>query len=339
MDLGTIPHRRWNPLLEEWVLVSPQRTGRPWQGAVEGSEKPARPPYDPTCYLCPGNSRAGGTVNPHYTSVFTFTNDFPALVEEAPEGAYPPTEGMFRMLPARGICRVVCFSPRHDLSLGQLGLPALLDVIRCWGDEYAHLMSHEWIHHVMIFENRGEMMGASNPHPHGQIWATDHVPNLPARAAASQAAYHRAHGRSLLSDYLAAEISAQKRIVAANEAWVALVPFWAVWPFELMLLPRRGDVEAITDLFSEEQEEWARLLLTIATGYDRLFKVSFPWSMGIYQHPSGEKNPGFQLHQVFLPPLLRSAEVRKFMVGFELCAEPQRDLTPELAAARLREVM
>jgi UDPglucose--hexose-1-phosphate uridylyltransferase len=299
------PHRRYNPLSGEWVLVSPQRTQRPWQGQVERVADVALPQHDPSCYLCAGNERAGGARNPAYESTFVFTNDYPALIPEG-DGEY-------------GTCRVVCYSPRHDLGLGDLPIGAVERVVETWTEQYRGLLDDPRIAHVQIFENRGEMMGASNPHPHGQIWATEHVPMQVAR---EQERF--AETPSLLEDYLAQE---GERVIEENEHFLACVPYWAVWPFETLVASRRR-VASLPELLDDERAALAAILKQLVQRYDRLFDTRFPYSMGLHQTS--------HLHVHFYPPLLRSASVRKFMVGYELLAEPQRDLTAEEAAERLR---
>lgn len=338
------PHRRYNPLTREWVLVSPHRTKRPWQGQLEQPATEQRPVYDPHCYLCPGNARANGVVNPQYDHTFVFTNDFSALLPDIPEGAYTSGGGapgdvappLLYARSERGICRVVCFSPRHDLTLAEMDVSAIARVVDVWAREYDELGALPFIGYVQIFENRGAMMGASNPHPHGQIWATEHLPLTAAREDAAQRDYLAATGRSLLEDYLAIEIEREERLVCLNEHFVALVPFWAVWPFETLIISRRH-VGAISDLTQDERTGLADVLKRLITRYDNLFQVSFPYSLGFHQRPTdGMPHPAWHLHAHVYPPLLRSATVRKFMVGFELLAEAQRDLTPEQAAERLR---
>ena len=334
--LDAVPHRRLNRLTGEWLLVSPHRTARPWQGQVEDVVAEERPAYDPECYLCPGNTRVGGAVTPEYTSTYVFDNDFAALLPDTP-ALRAETDGLLVAEAERGICRVVCFSPRHDLTLGAMDTRAVRQVVDTWVDQYAELGTIPWVRHVQIFENRGAMMGASNPHPHGQIWADEHLPNEPGKELRQQREYAE-HGGCLLCDYLAVELRTGERVVCENEDFVALVPFWAVWPFETLVLPRahRG---ALSDLEDAGRDALADLLGRLARRYDRLFGVTFPYSMGVHQRPTdGDPYPEWHLHAHFYPPLLRSATVRKFMVGYELLAQPQRDITPEAAAERLRAV-
>ena len=330
-------HRRRNALTGEWVLVSPHRTLRPWQGQRETTPPVRRAAFDPECYLCPGNKRANGAVNPQYTQPYVFANDFPAL--DAAGDASGQGEGLFTSQAVSGECRVLCYSPRHDLSLGDLPSQEAVAVVRAWRAQFAELDARRDLAYVLIFENRGEMMGASNPHPHGQIWATSVVPDEVERELHNQQAYHAAHGRPLLIDYAQAELQSGDRVVSSNDHWVALVPFWAVWPFELLVLPKRS-VAAFDELQPGEEESLAKLLQSIVAMYDRVFDVPFPYSMGWHPRPSRSHDaPGWTLHAHFFPPLLRSATVRKFQVGFEMLAMPQRDLTPEAAAARLRELI
>ena len=331
------PHRRLNPLTREWVLVSPHRARRPWLGQVEKSPPHDLPAYDPACYLCPGNERAGGVRNPAYTSTYVFDNDFPSLLpaQDAPP-APAAASHLFRLEPVPGACRVVCFSPRHDLSLPELSLPEVESVVRAWTQQTLELGARPEIHYVQVFENKGAMMGASNPHPHSQVWATAVLPNEPARELSAQADYLRERGACLLCDYVAAETERGERLVAANDHFTAVVPFWAVWPFEILLVSRRH-VAALADLTPAEVTALADLLRRVTARYDNLFETSFPYSMGFHQIPlDGQPHPGWHLHAHFYPPLLRSATVRKFMVGFEMLAMPQRDVTPEMAAERLR---
>ncbi len=344
LDLSDQPHRRYNPLTGQWIVVSPHRTKRPWLGQVEVPPIDTRPAYDSQCYLCPGNTRVGGFENPHYTGTFVFDNDFASLLPEMSPaelaiGMAAETPPLLVAHAERGICRVVCYSPQHNLSMAQLDPAALRAVVDTWSAQYEELGAIDFVRSVIIFENRGAMMGASNPHPHGQLWATSFLPGEMAREQATQSAYFLQCGRALLADYLALELEHEERIVCANEHFVVLVPFWAAWPFETMVLPRRP-VGALPALSSAERDSLAMILRQLVNCYDAVFATSFPYSMGFHQAPTdGAEHPEWHLHMHFLPPLLRSATVRKFMVGFELLGEPQRDITPEQAARRLRELL
>jgi UDPglucose--hexose-1-phosphate uridylyltransferase len=332
------PHRRFNPLIGDWVLVSPHRGRRPWLGQVEKTPSENLPEYDPTCYLCPGNERAGGIKNPSYAGTFVFDNDFASLLPEIEEEAVPQGHPLLRFASERGLCRVVCFSPRHDLTLPELGLPAIENVLTTWAEQTAELGSKDFIRNVQVFENKGALMGCSNPHPHSQIWAQSELPNEISKELATQMAYSDEHRQLLLLDYLAEEHRQAKRIVFQNGHFTALVPFWAVWPFEVLLIPHRP-VAYLTGLVSEEITALAEIIKRVTTLYDNLFEVSFPYSMGFHQAPvDGRAHPEWLLHAHFYPPLLRSATVRKFMVGYEMLAMPQRDITPESAAERLRSL-
>jgi len=354
------PHRRWNPLRQSWVMVSPHRTQRPWQGEVGAKSLPGGVPYDPECYLCPGNQRAGGAKNPQYESVFGFVNDYAALLPEplppppASPGATdlddPVISPLLKAEPVRGLCRVLCFHPDHSLTLARMSNDEIRRVVDAWVGEFQALAALEWVQYVQIFENRGAMMGASNPHPHGQLWATGFVPDEPALETRTQREYLAEKGCCMLCDYLATERASGERILFENEHFTALVPWWAVWPFEGMLLSRRH-LGSLPELTMAERDSLADALKRLTTRYDNLFETSFPYTMGLHQAPVNDAvssvagahsptqngHPEWHFHAHFYPPLLRSATVRKFMVGFEMLAMPQRDITPELAAQRLRE--
>ncbi|MGE5598800.1 MAG: UDP-glucose--hexose-1-phosphate uridylyltransferase [Bacteroidota bacterium] len=337
MNLADYPHRRYNPLTGEWVLCSPHRTKRPWLGQVEKPQPERLPAYDPGCYLCPGNARASGERNPQYTGTYVFENDFAALLPGTAAGDEMNEGGLFVAHSVAGVCRVICFSPRHDLTLARMTPAAIRGVVDAWAAETAALGAREEVGYVQVFENKGAMMGCSNPHPHCQVWASRHVPMIPAKKLAAQKAYLAAHGTDLLGDYLALERQKGERLVCQNRYWTALVPFWAVWPYETMLVPARRapDLPSLTEA---ERDGLAEIIKDLATRYDNLFSTSFPYSMGWHGRPTdGEEHPYWRLHAVYYPPLLRSATVRKFLVGYEMTAEPQRDITPEWAAARLRE--
>jgi UDPglucose--hexose-1-phosphate uridylyltransferase len=330
-ELSRAPHRRHNPLTDEWVLVSPRRTDRPWQGDELALTPDDRPAYDRGCYLCPGNSRANGATNPDYPATFVFTNDFAALQPDTPIERV--SDGLLVAEGECGTCRVVCFSPRHDLSLGRLGDRGVRAVVDLWADQTTELgVTHRW---VQVFENRGAAMGASNPHPHGQIWAGSALPRDAAREDANQRRHHATTGRRLLLDYVAQE-SGGPRVVAEDEDWLVVVPFWAAWPFETLLVAKEPTAR-LADVAVAARDRLAAILITLLARCDNLFGVPFPYSMGWHQAPFGDADiDPWQLHGHIYPPLLRSATIRKFMVGYELLAEPQRDVTPEAAAARLR---
>lgn len=328
------PHRRQNPLTGEWVQVSPHRLLRPWQGQVEELPADERPAYDPGCYLCPGNARAGGARNPDYTDTFVFTNDFAAVLPDVPPvGKSHP---LFRTAAVPGTARVMCFSPRHDLTLPEMEIDSIRKVVEMWIEQFLDLgQRYRW---VQIFENKGEIMGCSNPHPHGQVWGIDELPNEPAKEDRHQRSYWKRHGRPMLLDYIQQELQQVERIVLENDHWLAVVPFWAVWPFEVLLLPRRH-VLRLPDLHEEERQSLAVILKQLLIRYDNLFNTSFPYSMGWHGAPFDDNEyTHWQLHAHFYPPLLRSATIKKFMVGYEMLGEPQRDLTAEQAAARLRDL-
>ncbi|RLD08581.1 MAG: galactose-1-phosphate uridylyltransferase [Chloroflexota bacterium] len=331
------PHRRYNPLTGEWVFVSPHRAKRPWQGQIEKKLPDTRPAHDPHCYLCPRNERAGGARNPNYENTFVFTNDFAALLPNTPL-AEKTSHPLFQAQSTQGTCRVICFSPQHNLTLPEMPRENVRRVVDVWAEQVTELGSrYRW---VQVFENKGAMMGCSNPHPHGQIWAGNWLPNEPNKENIQQRAYFKKHKQPLLLDYAKSELERGERVVAKNDHWLAVVPFWAVWPFEVLLLPRRH-VPHLPALTHPERDALANILKEFLTLYDNLFETSFPYSMGWHGAPSlphGEEYPHWQLHAHFYPPLLRSATVKKFMVGYEMMAESQRDLTAEQAAARLREL-
>lgn len=341
------PHRRWNPLLEEWLLVSPHRTKRPWQGKQEAQNTNEIPQYDPKCYLCPSNTRANGETNPPYKSVYAFKNDFSALIgidgkifnsaqRESTKDKTPA--GIVREEVESGECRVVCFSPRHDLTLPGMSVIEVVKIVDMWLEQFLELGAKKEISHIQIFENKGEIMGCSNPHPHCQIWAQKTIPTMPAREIASQKKYFSRHRRPMLSDYVKWELEEKERLVAENANWAAVVPHWAVWPYETLIIPKKPAAD-ITELDAIQKRDWAKMMLAVTKKYDKLFRTSFPYSMGIHQKPTdGKKYEGVILHQHFFPPLLRSATVKKFMVGYEMTAEPQRDILPETAAATLRAI-
>jgi UDPglucose--hexose-1-phosphate uridylyltransferase len=330
------PHRRLNVLTGQWVLVSPHRAKRPWLGQVEKIPPENLPRYDPACYLCPGNKRSEGAVNPPYDGTFVFDNDFASLLLPEPGSSQERTSGLFVAEEESGICRVICFSPRHDLTLPIMSQEDVETVVNTWIGQTLELGSKDFIHYVQVFENKGAMMGASNPHPHSQVWATGHIPNEPSIELEREAAHLHEHGTCLLCEYLTAERQSGERIVASNEHFTAVVPFWAIWPFEILLIAN-AHVASLPDLSSAQVGALADILRQVTTRYDNLFEVSFPYSLGFHQSPTdGQAHPGHHLHAHFYPPLLRSATVRKFMVGFELLGMPQRDLTPETAAQRLR---
>lgn len=332
MQFNDKPHRRFNPLNDEWLLVSPHRANRPWQGQQDAPDTSVQPPHDPGCYLCPGNDRAGGVANPDYSDVFVFDNDFAALTPNgstAGEGENP----LYRAAPATGTCRVICFSPDHSKTLPEMSLGAIRAVVDTWAAQEAELSAKHA--YVQVFENKGAMMGCSSPHPHGQIWATSYIPAEPAREDETQSAWLAEHNNAMLLAYVEAEAANGERTVAINAEWLAVVPYWASWPYEILLLPRFA-VQRISPLKPTQRDTLADMLKIVTTAYDNLFKTSFPYSMGWHGAPGCGDAPHWQLHAHFYPPLLRSASVRKFMVGYEMLAEAQRDLTPETAAQTLR---
>jgi UDPglucose--hexose-1-phosphate uridylyltransferase len=336
-DLHEHPHTRLNLLTGDWILVSPHRTKRPWQGKVETLPADNRPSYDPKCYLCPGNERADGSVNPQYTDSFVFTNDFSALLSDTPAGEVN-VEGLLKAQSEKGICRVISFSPDHSLTLPLVSEQGIEKVIELWQQEFRELSADPSIRYIQIFENKGEIMGCSNPHPHGQIWASSNLPLELVKETREQKRYFEEKGRSLLSDYVQLELKQGERIVLENEHFVALVPFWAVWPYETMIVPKRH-IQNILQFTEEEKTAFAQILKKLTAKYDNLFEISFPYSAGMHQAPVNDgEHLEWHWHMHFYPPLLRSATVKKFMVGYEMLANPQRDVTAEWAAERLRNL-
>ena len=337
-DINEDPHRRYNPLINEWVLVSPHRSKRPWQGQKEAISTNKLPEYDPECYLCAGNVRMNGEVNPDYKGSFVFENDFAALKQEPIDFGGNEEGSFFKAQPERGISRVVCFSPRHDLTLPEMEEEGIVNIIHTWQKEYTDLGNIDYINHVQIFENKGSVMGCSNPHPHGQIWAQSSLPTQVEKTQNNLKAYFDKNGTNLLQDYLKEELKVKERVVVENDHFAAIVPFWAIWPFETMIVSKRH-ITKITDFTEDEVTAFAVVLKKLTTKYDNLFETSFPYSSGIHQAPTdGEEHPEWQFHMHFYPPLLRSASVKKFMVGYEMMGESQRDITPEKSAEMLRNL-
>ena len=331
-----LPHRRQNLLTGEWVLVSPHRIIRPWKGQIERKTSRDLPEYDPNCYLCPGNERTGGIKNPDYKRTFVFNNDFSALIEDSKKSIDKEIKNseLFVSKEVSGICRVICFSPSHRKSIPELKTSEILEVVKTWIDQTIELGElYRW---VQIFENKGEVMGCSNPHPHGQVWASNSIPTEAHKEQHNQKHFYKKHGESLLYSYAQSEIISGTRVIEQNSSWIAIVPYWATWPYEMLLLPKRH-IQRISDLNSKEQDELSEILKIILIRYDNIFETSFPYTMGWHSAPMNEELPYWQLHAHFYPPLLRSANVKKFMVGYEMLAEAQRDLTPEQAAEKLRE--
>ncbi len=329
------PHRRYNPLLDEWILVSPQRASRPWQGQTEKRTEEKLPAHDEHCYLCSGNLRINGEKNPEYKGVYVFANDFGSLMKEEVESSFE-SSGFFTLQPERGINRVICFSENHSLTLPEMETDDIKKVVDVWQKQYEELGSLDYISHVQIFENKGQMMGCSNPHPHGQIWAQSSIPSIIAKTQENLKKYFEKNGTSLLEDYIKKELEINERIILENEDFVAIVPFWAVWPYETMIVSKRK-IENLLQFSEAEKRSLASMIKDVTTKYDNLFEISFPYSAGIHQSPTdGDPHPEWHFHMHFYPPLLRNAEVKKFMVGYEMLAEPQRDITPEQSAQVLK---
>ncbi|MEO9511842.1 MAG: UDP-glucose--hexose-1-phosphate uridylyltransferase [Flavobacteriaceae bacterium] len=334
MDLQETSHKRFNILTEEWVLVSPHRAKRPWQGQEEEQVNEIRPDYDANCYLCPGNTRANGMTNPDYKDVFIFNNDFAALQETSEEGQI--NDGLLVSQVEKGICKVICFSADHSKSIAQMSVADIAKVVSAWKKEYNELGNLDFVNYVQIFENKGSIMGCSNPHPHGQIWSQSTLPNEVVKKDNSQSSYFKKNKRSLLLDYLKQELEKKERIIYENEDYVVLVPFWAIWPFETMIVPKKHQSN-ISVLNSREELSYADAISKITSTYDKIFNCSFPYSSGIHQAPTnGLDNSHWQWHMSFYPPLLRSATVKKFMVGYEMFGSPQRDITAEQAVKLIK---
>jgi UDPglucose--hexose-1-phosphate uridylyltransferase len=334
-DFNSKPHRRYNILTGEWVLVSPHRTKRPWQGKTDKTTAFDKLSYDEKCYLCPGNTRASGAENPDYEGTYSFTNDFSALLEDTKEDAYD--NGLLKAKSEAGICRVVCFSPNHALTLPLMEIEDIHQVIKLWQKEYKELGRKPNINHVQIFENKGDIMGCSNPHPHGQIWAQGSIPEVVLKKQIQQKKYWNKNKKSLLAEYIKQEIELDERIILKNDHFVAILPYWAVWPYETMIVPVKH-YNNINQLRKEEEIAFAEIIKDLTTKYDNLFKTSFPYSSGIHQSPTDTEHPEWHFHMSFYPPLLRSATVKKFMVGYEMFANPQRDITAEQAADTLKSL-
>tara|TARA_R110002124_G_scaffold10828_3_gene53093 strand:+ start:46 stop:1068 length:1023 start_codon:yes stop_codon:yes gene_type:complete len=336
-NLQDYSHKRFNILTGEWVLVSPHRAKRPWQGQNEEISTEKRPEHDESCYLCARNTRISGDVNPDYKDVFVFTNDFAALQKDSP--TFNVNDGLFQAKSETGICKVICFSPDHSKSLAEMEVEDIAKVVKAWQEEYTELGNNDMINYVQIFENKGAVMGCSNPHPHGQIWSQSTLPNEVDKKDKHQKAYFDKNKTSLLGDYLQQELKAKERIIFENEDFVVLIPFWAVWPFESMIAPKKVK-KNILELSDVEAKNYAEAISVITKAYDKLFNTSFPYSSGIHQAPTnGEANEHWHFHMSFYPPLLRSATVKKFMVGYEMFGSPQRDITAEIAAKRLKDLV
>ncbi len=331
------PHRRQNPLTGEWILVSPHRAKRPWQGTIEQVLSPLSPSYEPNCYLCPNNIRSNGETNQSYEHTYAFTNDHASLLPDGSDDSYKE-QGLLNASQERGFCRVICYSPKHNMTMAQLSVDEILEITRTWKSEYETIGSMDQISYVQIFENKGSLMGASSPHPHGQIWATEHLPTIVENEQLHQASYFSDNSIQLLMDYLHIEIAKNERMVMENDSFAVVVPFWATWPYETMVIPKRH-IRSLSDMTKEDLRNLSNILKRLTSRYDKIFSTSFPYSMGIHQKPTDDQeHPEWQFHMHFYPPLLRSATVKKYYVGYEMMAEGQRDITPESAAQILKEI-
>ncbi len=336
-SLQDYSHKRYNILTGEWVLVSPHRAKRPWQGQNEAVNNEKRPSYDESCYLCPGNTRINGEVNPEYTDVFVFTNDFAALQNDSP--TFNVNDGLLKAQSETGICKVICFSPDHSKSLADMSASEIQKVVFTWQKEFKELSENPKINYVQIFENKGAVMGCSNPHPHGQIWSQSSLPNEVLKKNTQQLDYYNINKSSLLGDYLTQELDKNERIIFENDGFVVLVPFWAVWPFEAMIVPKKQQVN-ILEMTEDETLQYGEAIAVLTKAYDQIFNTSFPYSSGIHQAPTdGNANKHWHWHMSFYPPLLRSASVKKFMVGYEMFGTPQRDITPEQAVKMIENCL
>jgi UDPglucose--hexose-1-phosphate uridylyltransferase len=336
-SLQDYSHKRYNILTGEWVLVSPHRAKRPWQGQNEAVNNEKRPSYDESCYLCPGNTRINGEVNPEYTDVFVFTNDFAALQNDSP--TFNVNDGLLKAQSETGICKVICFSPDHSKSLADMSALEIQKVVFTWQKEFKELSENPKINYVQIFENKGAVMGCSNPHPHGQIWSQSSLPNEVLKKNTQQLDYYNKNKSSLLGDYLTQELDKNERIIFENDGFVVLVPFWAVWPFEAMVVPKKQQVN-ILEMTEDETLQYGEAIAVLTKAYDQIFNTSFPYSSGIHQAPTdGNANKHWHWHMSFYPPLLRSASVKKFMVGYEMFGTPQRDITPEQAVKMIKDCL
>ena len=336
-DYKEHPHKRLNILTGEWVMVSPHRTKRPWQGKTETVPSDDRPAYDPSCYLCPGNKRADGSMNEDYKLPFSFTNDFSSLLTDTPPGTYE-VDDLLKAESLKGICKVICFSPNHALTLPQMTEDDIEKLVDLWQQEFISIANNDWIKYIQIFENKGAIMGCSNPHPHGQIWSQSDIPLEIEKETFQFKQHFKATGKSLLQDYLNIELEKKERLICVNEDFAALVPFWAVWPYEAIIISRRH-ITSITDFSEKEKEGLANILSQLTIRFDNLFETSFPYSAGMHQAPVNDgEHPEWHWHMHFYPPLLRSATVKKFMVGYEMLGMPQRDITAEQAAEKLRNL-